>query len=248
MFMDSIDPYGQTTNPLQVATRGATDWGNIDMGIGTEARLRARLMALDEFLAQMDPNDRIGFALVEQEKQRIQSAISRLSASVASAVTQSNRNILHEQSQAAQGAEWAEMNPAMSVGPSMAQAGQGAWAGWEAPQSQYGAFPGRSYVTPGEPAERLGVSSQGFQGYDWISGLMTPQGLRPLAGDYAIDPIQQQQAAQQWVFSQNQPKTIEDWIGLQPQVELTAEQWRQQSERVQPRRTGSVKWLAAAAR
>jgi hypothetical protein len=212
----------RTSSPIQAATRDFTDWGNIDMGIGTEAQLRARLMALQEILGQLDPNDRIGASLIKQETAKILAKINRISNSTASAVTESNQGILEAQMRSVDSGFWTdELTPDV---------------------------PFREYVNPGEPAENASGYSQGPQMYDWMQDIWTPQGLRPLAGDYALDPIQQQQAAQWWTYSQNKPTTIEGWLSLQPQVELTAEQWRQQSERITPKRTNSVNWLAAAAR
>jgi hypothetical protein len=83
-----------------------------------------------------------------------------------------------------------------------------------------------------------------------MSGLLTPGGLRPLVGDYALDPNQQYQTAL-WQTYQDygKPTTIEQWLEVKPNVELIAEQWRQMSEKVKPKRqTNTTGWIAAAAR
>jgi len=83
-----------------------------------------------------------------------------------------------------------------------------------------------------------------------MSDLLTSSGIRPLVGNYALDPNQQQQVAL-WQTYQDygKPKTIEDWLKIKPNAELVAEQWRQMTERVKPKRQrNTTDWIASAAR
>jgi len=240
----------QTSNPIQAVTRDVTDWGNIDLSIGNEPRLRARLMALDEYLASLDPNDIVGRNLIMSEKAQVSRRLSMMN--TPSSVTNSNRDILHAQAQEAERLDRAEQNPAQWTTPppgQMTPEQASLWEGYQPPPTMYGAYNARGYVNPGESPEARTSSFQPQSAGSWLSQLMTPQGLRPLSGNFALDPIQQQQASQAWASSQGNYQTIEDWLQYgRPQAELAAEQWRLQSEKSAPRRSGSVNWLAAAAR
>ncbi len=245
-----------TSNPIQAATRNMANdprrnqedpWG----GISSEVRLQARLQALKEMLAEIEPWDTKGIELIENEMSQIEAQLSRQSAGINQRIGAINEQILHAQAQAAElewGKELASLNPSASQ----------EWGGMFDPTrqtggGQYSPIEGRTaytYGRAGAPGESLEYNPKGRQVYDWMKGVVTDQGLRPLLGDYALDPMQQRQTALQQTWNEyGKPNRIEDWLEVKPNVELVMEQWRQATEKSKPKRVyNTTNWLAAAAR
>ena len=81
----------------------------------------------------------------------------------------------------------------------------------------------------------------------FLRDLWTPQGLRPMVGDYALDPNQQQQATY-WQAYQDAGNVnrIEDWLQVKPNAALIAEQWLGKGRQITPKKTyNTVNWLPA---
>jgi len=201
-------------------------------------------------LAEWEPEDFIGIGLIKDEIGQIQSQLSSQQAGINQRIGAINEQILHAQAQASElewGKELASLRPATSewggISDQLRQTGGG----------QYEPIAGRSAYTygrsePGGAADEY--NPKGMQTFDWMKNVVTGQGLRPLLGDYALDPMQQRQSALQQTWNEyGKPKTIEQWLEVKPNVELVMEQWRQATERVKPKRTyNTTNWLAAAAR
>lgn len=254
MYQDPIEYVSgawQTSNPIWGATRTASKAGrNEDAGLGD--LWEARLQALDEMLAALDPEDFIGRNLIMDEKSQIQARIAKTKSYVDQNIGAMNEQILSGQAQEAErqwGKELASLNATVST-PSQE------WGGMfdvsPAPrQGQYGAITGRTALIgskAGEPSSTYNPAVFGQP--SWMRDIMTEQGLRPLMGNYALTPFQQQQVALQQTWNEyGKPKNIEEWLQVKPNVEVVMEQWRQARERVRPQRARSTSgWLAAAAR
>ncbi|MFA5401751.1 MAG: hypothetical protein WC359_14970, partial [Dehalococcoidia bacterium] len=196
-----------TANPVVRAGREASPGAErLDLAVGTSARLKARLQVLAAMLAELDPNDFIGKALIQDERSRIQARLSRNDESIGESIGRSNAAMFSAQAQAADLAERSEIDSMYrsQVGGDYVDTGvvggqfYGGTTGkssqfGEATRGQYGTVvPDTSYMFGNVGGDQYG-SRRGTtptqQG--WMSGLLTPGGLRPLVGDYALDPNQQ---------------------------------------------------------
>lgn len=239
----------RTSNPVVRAGRAASPGDKPgDAGLGFEVRVQARLQALKEMLAALDPEDFIGKNLIENEMGLLEAQLSKDQAGINQRIGAINEQMLHAQAQEAmlqEGKELASLSP-------LASEWTGVPSGYsKATEGQYGAVvPNAAYINEGRPGETGEYSPKGVPQYDWMKGVVTGQGLRPLLGDYALDPTQQRMTALQQTWNEyGKPKTIEQWLEVKPNVELVMEQWRLATEKSKPKRVyNGANWLAAAAR
>jgi len=242
-----------TANPVVRAGREASPGAErLDLAVGTSARLKARLEALAQLLAEADPNNLMLINAIKYERQQIQARLSRNDESIGESIGRSNAAMFSAQAQEAE-MQWGKELASMSNVLTPSQEWGGLSDVSKAPAGgQYGAVvPDTSYMTGNVGGDQYG-SRRGTtptqQG--WMSGLLTPQGIRPLLGNYSLDPNQQQQLAYQqaWIDA-GRPQGVEAILKASSNAELIAEQWRQMSEKVKPRRqTNTTGWIASAAR
>jgi len=223
-------------NPVQKAMAMASPgWEWQEPAISAEEKISARLRALEEMLGELDPNDWIGRIYIRNEMEQLRARLARQAEGITARIGNIQEQMLSAAAQEAEHQQAAEL----------AAWGIGSLAG------QYPAVTPQTWAIGAMgPTEEYSASTTPIVAKDWMRGITTPMGLRPVIGDYVMDPNQRRQAEYWQLYMQsNKPRTIEEWLKLTPQVETISEQWRKMAEETTPRRRRSVtNWIAAAAR
>jgi len=202
-----------TYNPVQkAATMASPGYGWQEPTTTPDEMIGARLEALEEMLADLDPNDWIGRIYIKNEMEQLRARLARLSEGQTPRIGSVQEQMLSGAAQEAQRQEREEIMSQWRGGYGAPGPGEmlpiGAEPRWIGPATagQYPAVTPQQWaigaVGPTEEQKTYATTTPVTM-RDWMRGVATPMGLRPVLGDYVMDPNQRRQAEYWQLYMQS---------------------------------------------